>query len=183
MPEMVITIPAENVGDSTNEMVLTDLKLLNLSPLTPILVKGFQELDNEVAAQNEEIGRMQHQIDSLLAVMAICCQSVEPSFRTNGSGSHGIQGNWNNDYILFQNDPNPFQYSTEIRYSLPSEVDQAEILILNMNGRVVKRIPIIERESEGAVTIYSSDLNSSIYSYSLVVNGHVIETKKMVCSK
>ena len=48
----------------------------------------------------------------------------------------------NTSFVLFQNDPNPFQYSTDISYLVPSEIQRAEILVTDHNGRVIKRIEV-----------------------------------------
>lgn len=41
------------------------------------------------------------------------------------------------DYTLFQNQPNPFQTSTNIRFSLPAK-SQGKLTILDINGRTLK---------------------------------------------
>lgn len=182
MPEMVVTVPEENVSDSVSPWILTDLKLLNTSALQPILVKAFQELDGQVVGQQQVIEELQGTVDSLLAIVASCCQNVEPSFRYEDGSSIEIQEK-NASFLLFQNDPNPFQYSTNISYLVPSEIQRAEILVTDHNGRVLKRIQISNRAIEGQITIYSSDLSSGIYSYSLIGDGRVLQSKKMVCVK
>ncbi len=41
----------------------------------------------------------------------------------------------------------------------------------------------IEDKGMGQLNIDASNLSAGMYSYSLVVNGKVIDTKKMMCSK
>jgi hypothetical protein len=50
------------------------------------------------------------------------------------------------------------------------------------NGRVLKTVVINER-GRGSMQVYASNLSSGIYTYSLVADGKLIDTKKMVCSK
>ena len=139
-------------------------------------------MDSQVTGQQETIVNLQEKVDSLLNVVAACCQAVEPSFRY-GISSTNADLDTKSSFILFQADPNPFQYSTDIRYYVPSSVLNAEVFITDENGRVVKRIRVDLRDAEGLITVYSSDLNSGIYLYSLVNDGRVVESKKMVCSK
>ncbi len=48
-----------------------------------------------------------------------------------------------------------------------------------MNGRIIKQVEIDER-GEGKLTIYGENLQNGIYTYSLIADGELIVTKKMV---
>lgn len=47
--------------------------------------------------------------------------------------------------ILYQNVPNPVRSSTNIKYTLPANTADANILIFDIQGRLVKKILITER--------------------------------------
>jgi hypothetical protein len=81
--------------------------------------------------------------------------------------------------VLNQNEPNPFKDKTAIRYSIPDDVKQAEIIFFDNNGSVIKSI-LIETRGVGQLEVYSSNLSAGTYSYSLVADGISIDTKKMV---
>jgi hypothetical protein len=108
----------------------------------------------------------------------------------NNQGSHDQSPNNNskaitvelssaNSIILFQNDPNPFAEQTTITYSIPAEVNKAEIIFFDNNGRILKTVMVNER-GPGQLIVYASNLSNGIYSYSLVADGKMIDTKKMV---
>lgn len=87
--------------------------------------------------------------------------------------------NVKNSIVLDQNAPNPFAESTVISYEIPSTFTKAEIRITNVKGIVVKSMPLTEK-GKGQVTVYGSDLKSGMYMYSLVIDGKVTESKRMV---
>lgn len=83
---------------------------------------------------------------------------------------------------LFQNEPNPFESSTFIRFNLPSS-QSATLTITDINGKVVK---LVEREfptGENKIEILNADfLVSGIYFYSLKTKDF-FSTKKMLYIK
>ena len=82
---------------------------------------------------------------------------------------------------LFQNTPNPFTERTEIRFSLPDDVQNAYIYIFDMSGKMLRQVPV--DASMQRITINGYELSAGIYLYSLVVNGQEVDTKKMILSK
>ena len=69
-----------------------------------------------------------------------------------------------------------------IGYYIPESVKEAQILFYNELGVVLKTVDIREK-GKGQVTVYASNLSSGIYTYTLLADGKVIDTKKMVCTK
>jgi hypothetical protein len=84
-----------------------------------------------------------------------------------------------NAIILDQNLPNPFAERTTITYTVPEEVTQAELVFYDMRGRIINQIEINER-GQGKMTVYGENLQNGVYTYSLVADGILIDTKKMV---
>lgn len=84
--------------------------------------------------------------------------------------------------VLFQNTPNPFSTSTEIKYYLPEQVQQAYLYIFNMQGTLLKTTKLNEREY-GQITINASELNPGMYIYSLVTDGKEVDTKRMILTE
>jgi hypothetical protein len=81
--------------------------------------------------------------------------------------------------LLDQNVPNPFTEKTSISYSLPEDVAEAQIVFSDVRGRVVKTV-VLEQRGEGELTAYTATLNKGFYTYSIVVDGKVIDTKRMI---
>lgn len=84
------------------------------------------------------------------------------------------------EYVLLRNDPNPFSDYTDINYETAG-CEACQIVIVDLQGRVVKRINV--KENAGVVRVYSSEIGQGLFSYSIIRNGVVIATSKMVSSR
>ena len=85
-----------------------------------------------------------------------------------------------NNAILYQNSPNPFGNGTTIKYFVPENAD-AQIIFYDEFGTQIKTFKVSENGT-GQLNIDASNLPQDIYSYSLIVNGKVVDTKKMLKS-
>lgn len=133
-------------------------------------------------------------LESRLAELEECLGNTEICNGHNGGGNGNGNGGGNresspdvvlenlNAIILDQNLPNPFKEKTTINYSIPDEVMEATLLFYDMNGRIIKQVDIYER-GDGKMTVYGENLKNGIYTYSLIADGGLISTKRMVKSK
>ena len=80
--------------------------------------------------------------------------------------------------VLDQNAPNPFSDQTNIHYYIPENAGEVEIIFMDYTGKTIKKVSILEK-GEGSVTVYASNLNAGLFSYSIVADGKVMETKRM----
>ena len=78
-----------------------------------------------------------------------------------------------------QNKPNPFSESTVISLNIPSNAQVASIFIYDMSGKQVQSLPVSER-GETNITVYAADLAAGMYIYTLVVDGKVAVTRRMI---
>ena len=83
---------------------------------------------------------------------------------------------------LGQNEPNPFSEQTSIEVNVPESVTSATLLIFDMQGKQVKRMDIADRGTS-RITIMGQGLPEGMYLYSLVADGKVVKTRKMILSK
>lgn len=81
--------------------------------------------------------------------------------------------------VLDQNVPNPFAEQTTINYFLPENVSKAQILFYNAQGKLIQSTELTQK-GKGQLNVFASDLTNGIYTYTLVVDGKIIETKKMM---
>ncbi len=79
---------------------------------------------------------------------------------------------------LEQNKPNPFDGETTINYTLPSDAQSANMIFHDLKGNVILQ-KVLPLGKIGSVDISADNLNPGMYSYTLVVDGKVVETKKM----
>lgn len=84
--------------------------------------------------------------------------------------------------VLYQNTPNPFSHSTEIKYYLSETVTNALLCIYNLQGKQLKQISIIER-GNGSQTINGSEFSAGIYLYGLIADGQQIDVKRMILTE
>ena len=83
---------------------------------------------------------------------------------------------------LEQNSPNPFNGETTIQYYLPKWAYDAQLQITDFNGKVLK----VENNlttGHGTISLAADALPSGTYSYSLLVDGKIVDTKRMVLVK
>ena len=80
--------------------------------------------------------------------------------------------------LLDQNVPNPFAEQTVISYSIPRNTKSAQILFYNTAGKLIKSVNVREN-GKGKLNVFADDLSSGIYSYTLVIDGKVVYTRKM----
>ena len=133
---------------------------VNYVELVPVLIRSIQEL-------KEELDDMKGNITARKA------PSKQP---TNVEKEGSITEN-----VLYQNAPNPFKESTEIRFSLADDARDAAICIFDMQGKLLKKMPV----STGmeSVTVNGYELGEGLFLYSLIVNGQEIDTKRMILTK
>lgn len=84
--------------------------------------------------------------------------------------------------VLYQNNPNPFSKETKIGYQLPLSVKTASVCIYNLNGKQIAEYPITSFGT-GEVIINAGLLDAGIYLYSMIADGLVIDTKRMILTK
>jgi hypothetical protein len=88
----------------------------------------------------------------------------------------------NNKAVLFQNEPNPFDGATIIRYFIPENVSNAYVVFYDITGKEVCKTEVKEK-GFGKIEASTENLVGGIYSYSIIVDGKAMDTKKMLKSK
>ncbi len=74
--------------------------------------------------------------------------------------------------------PNPADAETKIDYNLPKETKEAKIIIRSLLGLVISEHKL--ESLNGTITIQTSDLTGGIYLYSLIINGDIKITRKLI---
>ncbi|RPI17612.1 MAG: T9SS C-terminal target domain-containing protein [Ignavibacteriae bacterium] len=86
-------------------------------------------------------------------------------------------------YFLFQNYPNPFNPSTTIRFEIRN-TSSVKVTVFDITGKEVSNL-LDERKSPGKYQVDFSGLgySSGVYFYSMIIDGNIIDTKKMILIK
>ena len=82
---------------------------------------------------------------------------------------------------ISQNEPNPFNSNSIIHYVIPGRFSNARVDFTDNLGKVIKSVSV--KSSTGNITVDGSLLSSGTYQYTLVVDGKIIDTKRMAISK
>jgi hypothetical protein len=202
LPELVSIGTKPAIEDSLGNVVLDSYtyRALNYVGVIPILTKGIQELKFVNDSLTSNIDNMQIQIDQLVeagasmgdqvqqlfSIIDLCCNSSDGSFRmsgTDGGDSEQIEVTLKDvqSIVLEQNVPNPFAERTVINYFIPMAATKAEILFHNSLGQQIRNVNISDM-GKGQINVFANDLSSGIYSYSLVIDGRIVESMQMIKS-
>ncbi|MFM2156856.1 MAG: hypothetical protein RL516_1605 [Bacteroidota bacterium] len=177
------------------------VKMMNYVNIIPLLVSGY----NKQKAINDTL---KSRLDSLIQIVNQCCaanvingqrqssydiydngqvinpknsnQQIKQQLTVDLSDVHAI--------LLDQNSPNPFAEKTRISWNIPeesvskdSQLD-AKLFFYNRNGSVINSVKI-EQTGYGELTVYANNLSNGTYTYTLIVDGKVIDSKIMVKTK
>jgi hypothetical protein len=153
----------------------------------PILIKGIQE-QNQLIHQQDSINHaLEEQINTLYGMISSCCNNNSNSIQNNLSGQY--QNNNSLDInltdsipniVLDQNVPNPFAEQTTITYTLTDGVQKAQMLFYNIEGKLIQSVDLSNAAGQGQINVFANDLSTGVYTYSLVVDGQIKGTKRMV---
>ena len=81
-----------------------------------------------------------------------------------------------------QNNPNPFYENTVIKYFLPKNFGKAQISFSDLNGQILKTIHL-QNDGLGTISLSARELAAGTYTYTLILDGRIIDTKKMVLTR
>jgi hypothetical protein len=127
------------------------------------LIKAVQELNNT----NEEL---KIQNEKLLRRMEVLENKNRAANSTLKTG------------LLQQNNPNPFNEKTVLKYDVPAFANQAVIKIYSSNGAEVISLPV-SANGPGQTEISGETLSAGTYTYMLIVDGKAVDSKQMVLTK
>lgn len=133
-------------------------KSVNYLNLVPVLIAGMQEQQKQIAEQRELIYELSQKLATKTGLNEL-------------SNSNG--------FAMLQNEPNPFNGETVIKYTLPAQVKTATLFVYDLTGKQIAALPITEKGSS-SVTLTSDKLSAGIYIYSLVADNKIIDSKRMV---
>ncbi|HTL81807.1 MAG TPA: tail fiber domain-containing protein [Bacteroidia bacterium] len=166
LPDLVseATFPAQydSLGNQTSASFT--YKTLNYNAFIAILIRGMQE-------QNAKIDSLENQMNS-------CCE-MNARTANNNTNQTDVTLTNSESVVLDQNVPNPFAEQTTITYNLPSTTKKAQMMFYDVQGKLIKVVDLAGT-GKGQLNVFADDLSNGVYSYALVVDGQVSDTKRMV---
>ena len=136
---------------------------VNYQELVPMLICSVQQL--------------QHELDELRNADDRKNAAQDDEFGNTTNVQMGFVG----ECHLYQNNPNPFTENTVIKYSVPSDANNAWLYVFDMQGTMLKQMQLDTKSNQ--IMLHGGDLKPGMYIYTLIVNGKEIDTKKMILSK
>lgn len=137
------------------------------SAMTYMLINAMKE-------QQEQIKELTSQIQKFENALSQCCTNLEGNNLSNKPYSHSIS----DKPILEQNQPNPFNKETVIKFYIPSKTGSAKIIVTDMTGQQLKLFEI-KQTGYGEIIIHANELASGSYLYSLLIDGVKTESRRM----
>lgn len=137
---------------------------INYTELIPILLQSIKELK----AQVDEL-----RSPSSMNAKAMAMETSEATGM--GAVIADVAG-------MDQNVPNPFSGKTDIAIYLPETVQTAMLYIYDLSGKQVEQ-HVIEGRGNTIMTIHADRMDAGMYIYSLIADGKVVATKRMIVMK
>jgi len=137
----------------------------------------MQERDRQIESLQQVVALQEQQMLTMQEDMNRCCKNIviQKSALQNDNTVVDIP-------VLYQNTPNPFSAGTEIRCYLPEQTRDAFLFVYNLNGEQLLSFTL-QGTGEQTVNINGASLPAGMYLYSLVVNGNIADTKRMILTK
>lgn len=150
-----------------------DMYGLAYSDFVVPLVKGMQEQQGQIEAQASTIAAQANQITTLQKQIDDLCNGGCAGLIGSNSADQSGQTN-----KLLQNVPNPFSNETVIGYVINAGT-AAYMNINGLDGKLIKHISL-SINGKGSVNFSSAEFGAGTYTYTLYVDGNVVDTKLMV---
>jgi len=132
-------------------------KSINYIEMVPILVQAINELQQELDELRGNSGQAKKAIAT-----------------GNGEISDAVTM-----LSMGQNNPNPFSNITTIEVNIPEIVQNAFIYIYDLQGKKLQQVDITSRGKQ-SVSIDASSYVEGMYLYSLIADGKVVDTRRMI---
>jgi|GEM_PF-4633934 len=149
---------------------------INYDEFIPVLTKAIQEQQKLIEDKDRRIAELENRLADMEDLVNRLVEHVELPAQQDGETILLT------DAELFQNEPNPFDGRTLVRYRIPDDVQQATLRITNAQGQVVRDLRLDQRGA-GQVELNAQILSSGAYQYSLILDGRLIDTKRMIRQK
>ncbi len=172
-------IMPEIVRYGQNEMgEAGDYQIMQYDAVIPVLTEAIKEQQTIISRQEDRMEEQQNTINTLEARLAALEAKFSGAAVPNPTidatvGAVTVEG-----VSLRQNRPNPFQGVTLIDYTIPSDMNNAQLMIYDLNGKALANFDLAP--GDGQVRINAADLSSGVYFYAIENNGQSLARQKMI---
>jgi len=169
IPEVVATHDVD--ADSTGQLVRTKNEYMGLNyvALVPVLIQSIQEQQTEIEELRAEKAELEDRLARIEEHLGLEPQKEEETIILTGDKPQ-----------LEQNVPNPATDQATISYYLPQDVSRAELRLFDQSGRLLQQTALDNQAGQRTVQLRLEQLPAATYTYSLLVDGQVVESRKLV---
>ncbi|MFK7748331.1 MAG: tail fiber domain-containing protein [Kordia sp.] len=153
-PELITTINKPIVDKDNKETGSYEYKAVNYIGMISVLTSSLNEMNEKVISLESEIENLKREN----------LAKKEDDIKEIG-------------FSMEQNRPNPFTNQTTINFTLPDNA-KATISVFDMSGKFIRDYNLSSQK--GQVVISSSEIGKGMFIYSLVSNGEIMISKKMI---
>lgn len=146
---------------------------INYGQFVVPLVKGMQEQQVIIEAQQQKIEKLLSKIESLESKYENIVKSTATGIEQSGLLSSDV---------LEQNQPNPFNHETVIKYTLYQPFNTAFIAVYDLNGKQLVSFPVTQK-GQSSIIINSEKLAAGIYIYSMIADGNMLDAKRLIVTE
>lgn len=173
-----------------NDKKATEFLMFNPNDLIYSGLNAIKELDeenqvlkNKVAASEAKIANLEEKVaqnETLEARVVQLEQLLTQMINQGEDAPLSMRATSLTGASLSQNAPNPLHESTDIDYILPEEYTVAALVIQDLNGRQIAQFDL--QDAVGKITFRPKNygIRTGTYVYSLVIDGNIADSKKMV---
>ena len=126
---------------------------INYVEMVPLLIQSIQELKTELDNTNAEL-------ESLKTGTKAITRTTDQT-------------------VMYQNTPNPFKEKSIVNCIIPQYVKDASFYLYDYSGRQIQCREIQDRGNV-QVAVDGTELEPGIYLYSLIADGAIVDTKRMI---
>ncbi len=182
----IVSVPAQydTLGNIISPAV--NYKALNYQQFIPILIAGVKEQQNKI----DSLETTNNNLNDRLTALETCINNLNLCTESRNIISNEIIVNQTNveltnaqSIVLNQNVPNPFAEQTIIIYTLLDGTKKAEMHFYNSEGKMINSVELSTAAGKSQLNVFANDLTNGVYTYTLVVDGKIIDTKRMVKNK
>jgi hypothetical protein len=174
-------VSKSHVGDTDEEV-----QLLDYSGFGVIAIAAIKQLKKEVDTEKAEKEKLQEQLNAqqvqIDELKTLVNQLIKEKQKDNETDGQSYNLSLNQKAKLAQNQPNPFHQKTMVEYFIPENIKNAEMRVTALDGRLLGRVKITGK-GKGQVNIEANTYPAGTYHYSLVLDGKIVETKRMVLTR
>ncbi len=180
--EQQIGLIAQELKEVFPQLVKADDKgylAVNYGGMVPILLEAIKNQQEKIDKQDSINTALQNQLNQLANAINACCANNNAASKIGAVSTINTIDLASNAAIIYQNAPNPFGDGTMIKYFIPENTTNAQVIFYDELGNQLKNFAVSETGA-GQLNINSANLALGTYSYSLIINGKVVDTKKMI---